>query len=299
MHRNEAFNAFISPAKDDFALWRTGVTFLGGIVVYLFWSAILLFGVGVILGGRYGLPDTMRIVEGVELGATPLQMAMLLATFIPMVGAAMLMVILYGRSPMSLFGPRKNFLRYFVIAAAIIIAFNMLYFALVRVFGADDLAPHLPLATWAWNLAWVVPLLLIQITAEELVFRGFLVQQLASRFKSPIWWMVLPSVIFGLGHFDPSIDPILAIALVFSTVIFGIIAVDLTRQTGSLAAAMGLHFANNFVAMLIVATPDKMSGLALFHSSISIHDTDKMLPHVVIGTVVLVVIWLIARRALR
>jgi DNA-directed RNA polymerase subunit RPC12/RpoP len=39
---------------------------------------------------------------------------------------------------------------------------------------------------------------LIQTGAEEVLFRGYLQQQLAARFASPIAWMVLPSAIFAL-----------------------------------------------------------------------------------------------------
>lgn len=295
-----AFEAFIAPARDDCALWRTITTFLLGLLVYIFWTAIVLICVAVFFMDDFGVTFSMvSLISGLERGDTPFYMAALLATFIPMAGAAMLMATIHDRSPLGLFGIRKNFIRNFVFTAAIILALNLILLAYDRTMGADDLTSNLPTAEWATYLVWALPLLLIQITAEELVFRGFLLQQLAARFKNPIWWMVLPSVLFGLGHIDPTIDPTLAVIVVVATTMFGIIAVDLTRITGNLGAAMGLHFANNFLAMMVIATPDKMSGLSLFHSSYTMQDSEVMIPLMGIGIVLLGVVWLIARRVLR
>ena len=40
------------------------------------------------------------------------------------------------------------------------------------------------------------------------------------------------------------------------------------RRTGNLSAAIGLHFANNVMAMLVVALPSPVSGLALWLSGV-------------------------------
>ncbi|MEP3345086.1 MAG: type II CAAX endopeptidase family protein [Litoreibacter sp.] len=300
MHRTPAFEAFISPAREDHALWRTIVTFLSGFVLYIFWTIILVVVIGAIWGvGPDFITAMGKLLAGLDRGMTPFDMAVLLATFIPMAGAAMLMVVLHGRSPMTLFGVRQNFLRNFIVTAGIIVAFNLIFFAYDKYLGANDLIENLPTLDWAGYLIWALPLLFIQITAEELVFRGYLLQQLAARFKSPIWWMVLPSVIFGLGHIDPTINSALALIVVIATIVFGIIAVDLTRITGNLGAAMGLHLANNFFALLVASSSAKMSGLALYRTSYSMQDTEVMIPLMGISIVMLIVVWLIARRVLR
>ena len=43
----------------------------------------------------------------------------------------------------------------------------------------------------------------------------------------------------------------------------GLALADVTAQTGNLSAAIGLHFANNVLALLVVALPSPISGLAL------------------------------------
>lgn len=300
MYRTPAFEAFVAPARENNQLWRTVLTFLIGTLLYVFWTALVFLIVGGVLAAIYGMEEAVeRIYSAMDGGLTPFDLGLILATFIPMAAAAVVMVVFYGRSPMILFGLRKNFLRNFLIAIGVIGAFQIGFFLYDRFYGANDLVPNLPVGEWAQHLIWALPLLFIQITAEELVFRGFLVQQLAARFKSPLWWMVLPSVLFGLCHFDPTIDFNLALLLVLATTLFGLIAVDLTCVTGNLAAAMGLHFANNFFAMMIAATPDKLSGLALYHANYTTQDTEVMMPLVGLSLVMLTVVWLIVRGALR
>jgi membrane protease YdiL (CAAX protease family) len=144
-----------------------------------------------------------------------------------------------------------------------------------------------------------VPLLFVQTTSEEMIFRGYLQQRLGARFKNPLIWMVLPSLIFALGHYKPDLDPLVTWSIIAATLVFGVIAADLTRITGSLAAAMGLHFANNFFSLLIIGVPGQLSGLARYHTPYTMQDSDKFQTLLWIDIGLLIVIWLIARRVVR
>ena len=300
MYRTPAFEAFVAPAREDNQLWRTVVTFAIGTLLYVFWTALVFLIAGGVLAATYGVDEAIgRVYSALEGGLTPFDLGLVLATFIPMAAAAVVMVIFYGRSPMTLFGRRKNFLRNFLFAGGVIAVLHFGLFIYDRYFGANDLTANLPLGQWSLYMLWALPLLFIQITAEELVFRGFLVQQLAARFRSPFWWMVVPSVLFGLLHFDPTIDFWLAALIVLIATFFGIVAVDLTNVTGSLAAAMGLHFANNFFAMMITATPDKLSGLSLYHANYTMQDTEMLMSLIWLSLIMLTAVWLFVRGALR
>jgi hypothetical protein len=110
---------------------------------------------------------------------------------------------------------------------------------------------------------------LIQTGAEEVLFRGYMQQQLAARFSSPLMWMILPSAIFAALHYQPEImgdNTWLMMAAVF---VFAVLAADLTAVTGNIGAAWGMHFVNNALAILVVATDGPLSGLALFMAPIS------------------------------
>ena len=67
---------------------------------------------------------------------------------------------------------------------------------------AEPVATTLPLAVWLAFLVPLVGLVFLQATAEELIFRGYLLQQLALRSRSPLVWAVLPSAAFGALALD-------------------------------------------------------------------------------------------------
>jgi membrane protease YdiL (CAAX protease family) len=127
-----------------------------------------------------------------------------------------------------------------------------------------DAEPGLPLRAWLALLPLTLLGILVQTGAEELVFRGYLLQQLAARFRSPLAWMVLPSILFGLVHYVPGMPGSTALILVLGATLFGLFAADLTAATGSIGAAWGFHFANNVLALAVLATDGTITGLALY-----------------------------------
>jgi membrane protease YdiL (CAAX protease family) len=137
----------------------------------------------------------------------------------------------------------------------------------------------------------------VQTGAEELVFRGYLQQQLAARFRSPLIWMLVPSLAFGAAHYDPATSGGNLWLIVLATGAFGLAAADLTARSGSLGAAWGFHFANNVAALLVIAVKGTIPGLALFTTPYDATDP-VMRGLVVIDIVTLAVAWLLVRRAL-
>ena len=116
-------------------------------------------------------------------------------------------------------------------------------------------------------LIWFAPLaimVLLQSSAEELLFRGYLVQLLARRFRSPLVWAALPSIGFSLLHWYPDATPAMNAAVLVTIGAFALSAVFLVVQTGNLGAAIGVHWGNNIVALLIFAPDDELEPVALF-----------------------------------
>jgi membrane protease YdiL (CAAX protease family) len=135
---------------------------------------------------------------------------------------------------------------------------------------------------------------LLQTGAEEILFRGYIQQQLAARFRSPILWMILPSALFGVLHWQPDVMGDNAIYVVAAATLFGLLAADLTAKTGSLGAAWGFHFANNVVAILIVSLDGPLSGLALYTASVD-PASPEIRPLILLDMGTTVVTWLIIR----
>ncbi len=106
-------------------------------------------------------------------------------------------------------------------------------------------------------------LVLVQTLAEELIFRGYLLQQLRARFRSLWVCAVLPSALFGLLHFSPATWGVNAYMYVLNTTVVGVILCLVTLRTGNLGAAAGLHFGNNMIAF-ILGVRGELDGLTLF-----------------------------------
>ncbi|OUS07520.1 hypothetical protein A9Q96_06320 [Rhodobacterales bacterium 52_120_T64] len=271
-HLSPAFLAYIAPAQERSQIWRT---ILGLALVFaLFLLTTLSLGIGTAFLGEYIQPglgqNLMREVEeGRTIFATVASLA-LIATMIPALW--LVLRFLHKRSLHTLLGPTGNInWRLWRGAASIILALAAI--DATTTFFAAELIQQMPLARW---LTWLVPaliLLFLQTTAEELVFRGYLQQQLAARFKSRWIWWLLPSVLFGLAHFNPTLFGGNAWIVVAITTLTGLILADVTARFGSLSPAMGLHFANNLVVMLFMNSPGQLSGMSFY-----LYDIDLQSP---------------------
>jgi len=156
-----------------------------------------------------------------------------------------------------------------------------------------------PFGTW---LALLLPALvgvLIQTSAEEAVFRGYLQQQLAARFGAPWVWMVLPSLLFGLAHYAPQTYGANAWLVVIWAGVFGLIAADLTARSGTLGPAITFHFLSNVGVMLVVSPQGEMSGLALYQYPFDSRDEAALRSYLPFDFALMALGWLAARIALR
>jgi hypothetical protein len=115
--------------------------------------------------------------------------------------------------------------------------------------------------TWNFKLIPFGILLLVsflflpfQTSAEELVFRGYLMQGFAILAKNRWLPLLMTSVIFGLLHgMNPEVEKLGYITMVFyigTGLLFGII----TLMDEGIELALGLHASNNIVAAFLVST---------------------------------------------
>ncbi len=282
-----AFTAYVAPARAYPQVWRL-VLGLGLIIgVYFAWMG----GVGLVLwllAGGNGLGAGFAVIAR---GAEPWALILLLATFPGMgLGAWVAARLLHGRGWRSLFGPPARLLRDFGLGVGTMV-FVGGGAGLLLLPMAPPLEPATELRIWLLFLPLALFGILIQTGAEELVFRGYLQQQLAARFASPLVWLLLPSALFGLAHFAPDEMGGNAWIVVIVTGFFGLIAADLTARTGSLGLAWGLHFANNVLAILLISAMAGLDGLALFRLADD-HDAESSLRVLLLADLVLMaLIW--------
>ena len=273
---NDAFRRFLAPAQVNKSLW---MLVLGIVLIVLFQTEFLYAILALIAlvrvdgGGSFGQAWNSVLVA-ISTPDTPANVLILLSTFIGMMGAVCLTAfILRDRSPRTLIG-QGPVLRNMAIAAGIF--FMLLAVSSLVLHLVFNPSPNLPLSSWLIWMPAALPLLFIQITAEEMIFRGFLQQELAVRFKSRWVWMVLPSVLFGALHFEAEKYGSNAWLIVISTGIFGLLAADVTARTGNLGAAIGLHFVNNFFAMMVTSLDGTITGLSLFVTPFGASDTETL-----------------------
>jgi membrane protease YdiL (CAAX protease family) len=99
-----------------------------------------------------------------------------------------------------------------------------------------------------------IPLIPIQTTCEELVFRGYLMQGFSNLAGNKWFPLLMTSLIFGVMHiFNPEVDkmgPIILVYYIGTGLFLGII----TLMDEGLELAMGFHAANNLVGALLVTT---------------------------------------------
>lgn len=292
MERTEAFDTFIDPAYERNEIWRLLQGLITGTCVFVVLAFVIL-GAG---NGLLGLYDVDALIDVLSKGVEPAAMFLILLSFFALMYATFAAAAWHHRDPGTLFGPRRivvaDFLRMGLLSIVVLLGVGAGMHYVIQ----DTLTLQHPVSKWALMMLWAVPLLFVQISAEEVFFRGYLLQQLAARFNSPVIWAVFPSLLFGALHYDPSLDASLALMGVASATIFGLLAVDLTRMTGSLGAAMGYHFVNNFVAMLLVGFEGRLSGLALYLSGFTFDDVEVLRILVAVDLAILFFVWAVARK---
>jgi membrane protease YdiL (CAAX protease family) len=244
--RSAQFEAFVAPARARPALWRLA---LGTAFAAAFW----LTAVAALL------PLAARL--GPAGGRVPV--VLYLASFAALIaGLAVAARLLQRRRLASLIGPAGLRPRRFALGAAVVAGVGAV--AALPLLALAPPVRQTGLGTWAAWLPLALPALLVQTAAEELAFRGYLMQGLAARFRSPLAWWAAPAVLFGLLHWNPAQFGGDAWLVAAAAAAVGLILGDVTARTGDLSLAMGMHFANNAVAVLVLAPPSPLAALSLY-----------------------------------
>lgn len=295
MREYEPHETLITPARDSAALWRLAVGLVVGFALFM---ALGLAYMGLLQGflppEAWGPDGT-----GLDLGTTPEGALAALYTFAPMILALWAaMALLHRRGLLSLIGPWRHAVRQGARAlGALALLYTVLSFLPLP--APMTAVPGLEASRWLAFLPLALLGLFIQVSAEELLFRGYIQSQLAARFARPWVWIVLPSLLFGALHYDPAVMGSGAIWIALWAVLFGAAAADLTARTGTLGPAIALHLANNFSAILIAGSEGYLDGLALYAIPFDTNDTGLLMMWLPVELGVIVVSWLAVRVALR
>lgn len=135
--------------------------------------------------------------------------------------------------------------RFFLVALAVVVVFFGAGFFIPPVgIGAVDVPPA---GTLVGLLTVILVTTPVQSVAEEIGFRGYLTQAIASWFSRPVVGTVVAGAVtatlFALAHGGQ--EP----ALFLDRFAFGVVASWLVWRTGGLEASIALHVANNLVSL--------------------------------------------------
>ena len=215
--------------------------------------------------------DRMAQIRLEGLGSTPADLAALLFSFFFIwLGIALVCRWLHRHPLHALYGRSyKINWQHFLIGAGLAFATAIISEISISIISwhffdpSSQANPNITATLW---LRWVIPisvLVFVQIGAEEMLFRGYLLQHIRAR-GGRFWWSIfLPSLLFGMLHFDFPIFGVNAFFYMLHTSVAGMILCLVTLKTGNLGAALGLHFGVNAL-MLIFGLEGHLDGMSLF-----------------------------------
>ncbi len=289
-----ALNSFVAPARPRAELWRT----LCGLAITAVFGFLAIQAVLISLVVSLGPVQARSTIGDVATGATPQGVVELLFLYLPLLlGLLLGLALMMRRGLFSLIGPPRTAIHNFLWTALPLCALWVILLPLSLLDGA--VTAHLSFWQQLPWLPFAVVGLLLQTGTEEVMFRGYLQQQLAARFSSRLVWMAVPALLFGFAHYSSMQYGLVAGLVVLWSALFGLAAADLTARTGNLGAAIGLHFANNTSAILLVGISGNFGGLALYNAQVDPSDFTSGLMFLAIDTMTLAVSWLAARLILR
>ena len=247
------FEHYIAPAKPRAEIWRTAVGLVSILAVYF----------GIIIGLSYFIETTLSLRvsdDDLNLNTRPSMIVGLLSFGGAIIGVWLVLKLLHKRTFQSLLGNLSDLRKDFVVAATVVLAVNGSWMIVSSyLWGVVD---NVPLITVLVFLPVGALLLLIQTGAEEFLFRGYLMQQLAARFRSPIIWFIAPALLFGIVHYDPASMGDVIWWIIAALCLSGLFWADLVRVTGNIGAAWGWHFMNNFLLLNFATIQGSMEGFA-------------------------------------
>lgn len=246
---------------------------IGSVIIAALWltsTVLVIFG-GVYVNARVGPffgPENLTFSDDLigNFMASPLGVLATLLTFAGIwIGVWVVMKLIHRERPARLLGnsagiSRSGFLKGFV---AVLLTSVLAELVMYWIWPEVTLG-SIGLSSWLLFLLPVALFAFVQTSAEEILFRGYLVRGLAYRFRSPLIWALLPTLIFTSLHCSPEVSLTMNIGVFVSIGAFAVLLLALVYVTGNLGAAMGAHLGNNLTGFLLVSHENSLSSFAYF-----------------------------------
>ena len=261
MSKPKAFQLYRESAGPKTTLPRL----LAGIVVIVIcWLAVTF---GVLTAGFYlyiGFGGYARLMESF-ITTRPGTLAVFLTFAGIWLGVWITMRFIHKQRLSTLFSPsgRLSASAFLKGLAAVLITSLISELALYAV-APQFVRTPIPLGDW---LIFIIPVMLfafVQTSAEELLFRGYLMRGLAYRFRNPLIWAVLPTLAFTLLHWHGGAPTLMTVCVLVTIGSFAVLLAFVIYRTGNLGGAMGAHFGNNIFGFLLISHEISFSAFSLY-----------------------------------
>lgn len=238
---------------------------LGTGIVVLFWAATT---VAVLVGGTYAFIAWQATPSSGIQGflASPLGILAALVSFAGIwIGLWVAMRWVHGEKLSALLGNSRrvswpDFLKGLI--AVLITSF--ISEVLLYLLQPQITRGPIGLSSWLLFAIPIAALTLLQTSSEEVLFRGYLLRDLANRFTSPVIWALLPALLFTSLHWSASSSPAINACVLASIAAFALLLI--VYATGNLGAALGAHLGNNLTGFLLISHQESYNSFALFNA---------------------------------
>ena len=237
----------LARSSPNYRWWKPLVTGLIALGFFVMLSVIVVVALIVLVlvdPNGLGADFEELIFEGVIDSTIPSVLAFSLISIALMLPALWLATLIMGPRPVGLLSSVTGRLRWqwmlrLVVPALVAFGASFVLYLLVLppLLGEPILAPEIGPNLWLM-LAIILLLVPLQATAEEYVFRGYLMQMIGGWLKHPAFAILLPVPLFMLGH-------LYDIWGLLDVGVFAVFAAWLTWRTGGLEAAIVAHVINN------------------------------------------------------
>jgi hypothetical protein len=241
---------------ESYVLWRSVAGVVFGISLFVLVTAVVSRALVTLFwattAGNQPYQDYFDKAFAFELPLGMLAVNLGLATLIPI--AWVLMAMLHQMQPrwLSSVQPRIRWRYLFVCLAIAAVVLNGVMLLSTTV--GEPLSFHPQNGFWGF-LVVIVLTSPIQAAAEEIFFRGYLLQALGSLVARPWFGVITSALLFALFHSGQNIP------MFIDRLAFGLLAGLLVWRTGGLEAGIAAHVINNVFAYLIAALTTSVAAL--------------------------------------
>jgi membrane protease YdiL (CAAX protease family) len=239
-----------------YAWWRSVAGVILGLSLFLLVTTVVSQALVMVFwattAGDQPYRDYFTKAFAFELPTGMLAVNLGLATLIPIAWALMAMIHQMRPRWLSSVQPRIRWRYLFGCLAIAAVALNGVMLLSTTV--GKPLSIQTQQDFWAF-FAVIVLTSPIQAAAEEIFFRGYLLQALGSLVARPWFGVIASSVVFALLHGTQNVP------LFVDRLAFGLLAGLLVWRTGGLEAGIAAHVINNVFAYLIAGLTTSVAAL--------------------------------------